>query len=205
MDEMDPTPTVLEYTKEFAQQKYLHALEDSVTNVEFSAYLIALRQQQSTMSAVGDSCLRQEDLEEAKEASTASPPATARRRQRAAFARFVKKIKQRAGESSARAEASKVLKKDSGADINPADEDWRTWEDTSDVDEDERCVGSETSRSAGLVDLPSRLSQRQESAHEYEGLGYSNTVSSFAASRHWEQRLAQRIEETGVPTTSHQQ
>ena len=184
MDEMDPTLTVLEHAKEAAaQQKYLYALKDSVTNVEFTAHLIALQQQQSTMSAVDDSCLQQGCLEKDQKESTASTPSTARRRQRIALARFVKKIKRRAEEKdSARAEASRVLHKTSGADINPAAEGWRTWN------------SSETSGSADLIDLPTWLDQRRDRAEEYEGLGYTNTVSSFAASRHWERR-AQRSEE----------
>jgi len=183
MDEMDPTLTVLEHAQEAAQQKYLYALKDSVTNVEFTAHLIALQQQQSTMSAVDDSCLQQGCLEKDQKESTASTPSTARRRQRIALARFVKKIKRRAEEKdSARAEASRVLHKTSGADINPAAEGWRTWN------------SSETSGSADLIDLPTWLDQRRDRAEEYEGLGYTNTVSSFAASRHWERR-AQRSEE----------
>jgi hypothetical protein len=180
MDEMDPTLTVLEHAKEAAQQKYLYALKDSVTNVEFTAHLIALQQQQSTMSAVDDSCLQHECLKEDQKESTASTPCTARRRQRIALARFVKKIKRRA-EDSARAEAPRTPDT-SGADINPAAEGWRTWN------------SSETSGSADLIDLPTWLDQRHDRAEEYEGLGYTNTVSSFAASRHWERR-AQRSEE----------
>jgi len=191
MDEMDPTLTVLEHAKEAAQQKYLYALKDSVTNVEFTAHLIALQQQQSTMSAVDDSCLQHECLKEDQKESTASTPSTARRRQRIALARFVKKIKRRAEEEdSARAEASRTPDT-SGADINPAAEGWRTWN------------SSKTSGSADLIDLPTWLDQRRDRAKKYEGLGYTNTVSSFCGvASLGATSSAQRG--GGVPTT-HQQ
>lgn len=76
-DEMDPILPVLEHAKEITQQKYLHALEDSVTNVEFTAYLNVLNINKSKMSAVEDSCPEERE-------STASPPTTAHKRQRSA-------------------------------------------------------------------------------------------------------------------------
>ena len=197
MDEMDPLLTVLESTREIAQQKYLQALEDSITNVEFSAHLTALNEK-STMSEVDDSCPQQE------RESTAAPPQTAQRRQRAALARFVKKIKQRAEATSARAGALHASQH--GADINPAQEGWRTWnEDSQDTNSvgDER-VGSKISTcSAKLINLPAWLSQRQDRTYEYIELGYSATVSSFTRSRHREQRFAQNNEaEYQKPTNS---
>ena len=206
MDEMDPTLTVLESTREMAQQKYLQALEDSITNVEFSAHLTAPRVKQSTMSEVEDSCLQQ-DLCDLEEESTAAPLHTAQRRQRTALARFVKKVKQRAEAALARAEASNQVQQERGADITPAQEaqeGWRTWSEGSTEHDhgDGQRVGSETSRSAKeLVDLPSWLGQRQKRTSVYEGLGYSTTISSFAMSRHWEQRLAHRNVEENLPTT----
>jgi hypothetical protein len=201
MDEMDPTLTVLELARDVAQQKYLHSLEDSITNVEFSAHLTALNDK-SEMSEVDDSCPHQEDLERG---STATPPQTAHKRQRAALARFVKKIKQRAEAASARAGALPVLQL--GADINPAQEGWRTWnkdsQDTNTVGDKDR-VGSKTSTcSAQLIDLPTWLDHRQDRTYEYKELGYSATVSSFTRSRHREQRFAQNNEaEYKKPTNS---
>ena len=83
---MDPILPVPERAKEITQQKYLHALEDSVTNVEFTAFLNVLDINKSKMSAVEDSYPKERE-------STASPPSIAHKRQRSALARFVKKIK----------------------------------------------------------------------------------------------------------------
>ena len=181
---MDPILPVLECTQEIAQQKFLHALEDSVTNVEFTAYLTMLNNNKSKMSEVDsskcyDSCLQEEE-------STASPQLTANKRQRSALARFVKKIKQRAiakrSARSALTARAEALEDNRRADITPGVEAWKAWNSTSDVG-DAFGVCLTSSSSAGLIDLPTWLDRRRERSSEYEGLGYSTTVSAFAALR----------------------
>ena len=80
---------------------------------------------------------------------------------------------------TARAEA---LEDNRRADITPGVEAWKAWNSTSDVG-DAFGVCLTSSSSAGLIDLPTWLDRRRERSSEYEGLGYSTTVSAFAALR----------------------
>ena len=103
----------------YAQQRYLHALEDAIINAEFSAHLAALSTK-STMSEVDDSRSQDQLWEDLRGTSTASPPSPAQRKQqRRAHARFVEKAKQRAEAASARAGASRH-EHGRDADITPA-------------------------------------------------------------------------------------
>jgi len=111
----------------------------------------------------------------------------------------VEKIKRRA---EARAEAPKVSK-EHGPDIEPATGTWSDWNTNCVADESR--ISTEDPRSTRLINLSAWRHHRQERAHEYTGLGYSTTISSFAASRSREQRHAHSIEkEYQRPTHSQQ-
>ena len=187
---MDPILTALEFTRDIAQQKYLHALEDSVTNVEFSAHLAVLKNQSSMLPPMDESCPPAGTAADRGE-STTSPLSPAQRRgQRVALARFVEEAKQRAEAVSARAGASPVgynIGNDTGADISPALERWRVWDD---VDGNGTVDHVDSKSSDTLVDLPTWL-KRQRRSSEFSGLGYSTTITSFAQSRYWKRWLAQ--------------
>ena len=179
MDEMDPLLTALEHAREFAQQSYLRSLEDSINNTEFTAHLTALGEDKSQMLLGGELRPQRVLRETVQRESTETPP-TAQRRQCEALQRFVQKVKQGAEAASARAAAAQVQQDERAANINAVD-GCRT-----------EC--SQTSPRV-LNDLPQWLDQREDRDREFQGSGYSTTISSFAASRYWQRQQAHSDDE----------
>ena len=97
MDEMDPSRAEVELATDQTQFRYLRALEETISNIEFSAYL-AMRGEESTFEhqPFEDRSPHDKDIQdpvERGEKSTTSAADTASKRQRRALALFVQKVK----------------------------------------------------------------------------------------------------------------
>ena len=118
--------------------------------------------------------------------SSSSSARTIRKRQDQALKRFMERPKWTATTSAAQAAAPK------GTDPIAAWNRWQTW--NSDYAE------AETSDSPTPMDLPAWHSQREEHDSEFTGAGYHTSISSRAASRHWERWNASGKDKAGALT-----
>lgn len=170
-DEIDPVLTELDAAIDQAQMLHLLAQEDSILDVEWKAHCAAHSEESTTMSA--------EDFQGPGNGTCNMEPAvaTATKRQKNAFDRFVKKLGQKAHEREARAavvaaaqddilslrEHSKTI----GTQAGHLDES--PWE----------AVGNGSEQSTG-IDTPSWWERRQNRCSEFEGLGYGAKFSQYA-------------------------
>ena len=118
--------------------------------------------------------------------SSSNSARTTRKRHDQALKRFMERAKRTATTSAARAAAPKRT------DPIAAWNRWQAW--NSDDAE------AEVPDSPTLMDLPAWRSQRKEHDSDFTGAGYHTSISSRAASRHWERWNASGKDKAGVLT-----
>ena len=195
MDEMDPSRAEVELATDQTQFRYLRALEETISNIEFSAYL-AMRGEESTFEhqPFEDRSPHDRDIQnpvERGEKSTTSAADTASKRQRQALALFVQKVKLK-NKRKAVAARDKIAR---DARSRSAWERWEAWNAGTEPAGPEEGGSPEPEAAEGanlagacfgvqpdLMDLPSWLERHDNLSSNFLGAGYQATISSYLAS-----------------------